>query len=371
MGRSAGCRWPACGFDVSPAELDDLRARLRNTRWAAQLPGGAERGVPVARLRELAAYWADGYDWRAQETRLNEHPQYTTQIDGQTVHFLHLPSPDPDALPLMLIHGWPGSVLEFLDVVDLLRDEFHLVIPSIPGFGPSAPLAGAGWDARRIAGAFTGLMRRLGYERYGVQGGDFGALIGPDVARVDPGRVVGVHVNAATFGFIPFSFGSRPVDEDELTEAERRRYARIQAFMNDGNGYFQLQATRPQTIAHALTDSPVGQLAWIAEKFDEWSDRPVDRDRLLTNVMLYWLTGTAGSAANLYYEQMHAGNWPSPSGVPTGVAVFATDLPIRRYAEQANAIVHWSEFDRGGHFAALEVPDLFAGDVRKFFAPLR
>jgi pimeloyl-ACP methyl ester carboxylesterase len=353
-------------FEVPQADLDDLRDRLRKTRWAVQLPGGAERGVPVAELRELAEYWADGYDWRAHERRLNEHPQYTTEIDGQTVHFLHVESRNADALPLLLVHGWPGSVVEFLDVIGLLTGEFHLVIPSVPGFGPSSPLAGPGWDSRRIAGAFAELMRRLGYERYGVQGGDFGALIGPDLGRVDPDRVVGVHVNAASVGFIPFG----EVDVSELSAAEQGRYARIQAYMTDGNGYFQLQATRPQTLAYALHDSPVGQLAWIVEKFREWSGETVDRDRVLTDVTLYWLTGTAGSAANIYYEQMHAHNWPTQSGVPTGVAVFAGDIPIRRYAEQANTIVHWSEFDRGGHFAALEAPDLFAADVTAFFRAL-
>ncbi|UWP78538.1 epoxide hydrolase family protein [Dactylosporangium fulvum] len=358
-------------FAVPQADLDDLRARIRATRWAVQLPDAeAAKGVPVAQLRELAEYWADGYDWRKHEALLNEHPQYTSEIDGQTIHFLHVRSPHPHALPLLLIHGWPGSVAEFLDVVAPLTSDgdtpFHLVIPSIPGFGPSTPLAGPGWDCRRIARAFAALMAGLGYERYGAQGGDFGALIAPDLARVDPEHVVGVHVNAATMGFIPFG----DVDEEDLTEAERVRLGRIGRFMTDGNGYFQLQATRPQTIAHALADSPVGQLAWILEKFREWAVEPVDRDRILTGTMLYWLFVAAGSAANLYYEQMHSGNWPVPSGVPTGVAVFAEDLPIRRYAEQANRITHWSEFGRGGHFAALEAPDLLVGDIRAFFSSL-
>jgi pimeloyl-ACP methyl ester carboxylesterase len=351
-------------IDVPQSDLDNLHRRLAATRWAGQLPGSPwERGVPVDPLRELAAYWADGYDWRKHEAELNNLPQFLTEIDGQRIHFIHVRSGAPDALPLLLSHGWPGSVVEFLDVIDPLTESFHLVIPSIPGFAFSGPTSEPGWDIHRIAKAYAQLMARLGYDRYGVQGGDWGAFIAPELGRVDPSHVVGVHVNAATMGFIPFD----SPDDDDLTEAEKARVARRDRFQSDGNGYFQIQATRPQTLAYGLTDSPVGQLAWIVEKFHEWSDQPISRDRLLTNVMLYWLTGTAGSAANIYYEAMHSTNWPTPSSVPTGVAVFAEDIAIRRYAEQNNAIVHWSEFDRGGHFAALEAPDLLVDDVRAFF----
>jgi epoxide hydrolase len=250
------------------------------------------------------------------------------------------------------------------------------VIPSIPGFGLSGPVGDPGWTERRVASAFAELMHRLGYDRYGAQGGDVGAVVSPDLGRVDPEHVVGIHVNAATMGFMPFP----PLDDAELAElsaSERTRVERISQFMDDEFGYAQIQSTRPQTLAYALTDSPVGQLAWIVEKFQGWthgSDVPedaVDRDRILTNVMLYWLTGTAGSSANIYYEGKHAGQWPETSTVPTGVAVFAEDIAIRRYAEQGNTIVHWSEFDRGGHFAAMEAPDLLVADVRKFFGPLR
>jgi len=373
-------------IDIPQTDLDDLRERLGRTRWGGQLPGVAwERGVPVGYLRELADHWATEYDWRAHEAEINVHPQYVTDIDGQRLHFVHVRSAEPGALPLLLAHGWPGSVVEFLDVIGPLTDPrahggdpadaFDVVIPSLPGFGFSAPLSGPGWDSRRIATAFAELMHRLGYQRYGAQGGDFGAFVAPDLGRVDPKHVVGVHVNAATVGFIPFG----EIGEDELatlTDAERIRVARMRAFLGDGNGYFQIQATRPQTLAHALVDSPVGQLAWIVEKFKEWThgdlpEQSVDRDRMLTNVMLYWLTGTAGSAANLYYESMHTNNWPTPSEIPTGVAVFAEDIAIRRYAERGNAIVHWSEFDRGGHFAAMEAPDLLVRDVRTFFRRFR
>ncbi|WP_250030188.1 epoxide hydrolase family protein [Paractinoplanes maris] len=359
-------------IDIPDDDLTDLRARLSRTRWAPQLPGADwERGVPVAFVRELADHWATKYDWRAAEAELNSHPQFVTEIDGQRLHFLHVRSGRPGALPLVLLHGWPGSVVEFLDVIGPLTEgsePFDLVIPSLPGFGFSGPPAGPGWDSRRMATAIAELMVRLGYDRYGAQGGDFGAFVAPDLGRVDPGHVVGVHVNAATVGFIPFG----DVDPDGLTDAELTRVASIKQFTTEGNGYFQIQATRPQTLAHALTDSPAGQLAWIAEKFQEWSPGGFpDRDRVLTDVSIYWFTRTAGSSANMYYESMHGTNWPTPSRVPTGVANFAGDVAVRRFAEQSNTIVHWSEFDQGGHFAALEAPDLLVGDIRTFFRALR
>jgi hypothetical protein len=368
-------------IDVDAAQLDDLRARLAHTRWPAPLPGDPwRRGVPVDHLRDLAAYWADGFDWKAAQDELNAVPQFTTGIDGQTVHFLHVRSPEPDALPLLLSHGWPGSVVEFLDVLGPLSDPrahggnpadaFHLVVPSIPGFGFSSPLSGAGWDVRRISVAYAELMRRLGYSRYGVQGGDYGAFIAPDLGRVDAEHVAGVHVNAASVGFIPWG----PVDDlSTLTPVERERLARRDAYLSEGNGYFQLQATRPQTLSFALADSPAGQLAWIVDHFHNWSHdkSAISRDRLLTNVTLYWLTNTAGSSANLYYEAMHTATWPTPSSVPTGVAVFAEDIAIRRYAEETNTITHWTDFATGGHFAALETPDLLVADVRTFFRTVR
>ena len=374
-------------IEIPQADLDDLNERLARTRFPDELPDvGWSRGVPLDYLKELAEYWRTSYDWREQEANLNELPQFTTTIDGQRIHFLHVRSPEPDALPLIITHGWPGSFVEFLDIIGPLTnprayggeaaDAFHLVIPSIPGFGFSGPTREAGWTGQRIAAAFAELMRRLGYDRYGAQGGDVGAGVSPDLGREAPDRVVGVHVNAATIGFMPFP----PLDEAELaqlTDSEKARVQRIGEFMAEDFGYAQIQSTRPQTLAYGLTDSPVGQLAWIVEKFQEWThgtERPedaVDRDRLLTNVMLYWLTGTAGSSGRLYYEDAHSGHWPQPSGVPTGVAVFAEDIAIRRYAEQSNTIVYWSEFDRGGHFAAMEAPDLLIGDVRTFFRGLR
>lgn len=374
-------------IDIDQARLDDLRERLERTIWPAPLPGdGWDTGVPTGWLRELAEHWRTGYDWRAAEAHLNAYPQFTTVIDGQRIHFLHVRSPEPDALPLVLTHGWPGSVVEFLDLIGPLtdpaahggdrNDAFHLVIPSLPGFGFSGPVADAGWDTDRIARAWAELMRRLGYHRYGAHGGDMGAAVSPQLGRIAPERVAGVHVNG-TPGLPPF-----PLSDEELStlsDLERDRVRRIEAFMREEFGYVAIQSTRPQTLAYGLTDSPVGQLAWLMDKFREWThprdtlpEKIVDRDRLLTNVMIYWLTGTAGSAGYVGYAQESAwGARKENSGVPTGVIVFAHDVGIRRYAETENTITRWVDVDRGGHFAALEEPELLTDDLRTFFRDLR
>ncbi len=378
---------------IPQIDLDDLAERLDRTRWTAPLPAtsGNEwaRGVPQPYLRELVEYWREHYDWRKAEAEINTYPQFTTMIDGLDVHFLHVRSPEPDALPLLLTHGWPGSFVEFLDVIGPLTDPkahggdpadaFHVVIPSVPGFGFSGPITDSGWTAKRVAHAWAELMHRLGYDRYGAQGGDIGAIVGPEVGRVDGAHVIGVHVNAASIGFIPLG----PVAEEDLTaltDAERARLERIEHFTTEEWGYNQLQSTRPETLGYALGDSPVGQLAWIVEKFKSWTasaaalpEQAVDRERMLTNITLYWLTGTAGTSANIYYEGSHTGEWefPVPSGVPTGVGVFGEDVSIRRFAERSNTITYWAEYDQGGHFAAMETPDLLVEDVRLFFRTVR
>ncbi|MFC8667387.1 epoxide hydrolase family protein [Streptomyces sp. NPDC057199] len=382
-------------LDIPQSDLDDLHARLDLTRWPDELPGvGWEYGVPRDYLKELVRYWRHTYDWRAAEARLNEWPQFTTTIDGTNIHFAHIRSPEPDATPLIITHGWPGSIVEFLDVVGPLTDPrahggdpadaFHVVVPSIPGFGLSGPTRDSGWELRRVGAAFAELMDRLGYPRFGAQGGDWGAGISRELGRAFPDRVIGVHLN-----LLPGAHASAEPTPEELAALSPRErentlasWRRNEEWTRERLGYAVLQMTRPQTLSYGLTDSPVGQLAWIVEKFKEWTDsddRPedaVDRDELLTNVMLYWLTGTAGSSARIYYERAHADGWGEPvqpSTAPTAVAAFPRDnfIPLRHVADRTENIVRWTEFDRGGHFAAMEEPDLLIGDVRAFFRELR
>ncbi|MET7335065.1 epoxide hydrolase family protein [Nonomuraea sp. NPDC005650] len=370
-------------IDIPQPALDDLHERLARTLWPDELPGvGWSYGIPVSYVRRLAEYWRTGYDWRKHEAALNEYPQFTTEIDGQNIHLLHVRSPEPGALPLVLTHGWPGSIAEFMKVIGPLTDPrahggdpadaFHVVAPSIPGFGFSGPTRQTGWDLSRVARAWAELMSRLGYERYGAQGGDSGSVISPELGRVAPDRVAGVHVNGA-LGFPTFD----PAEMEGLTETEQ---ARLRQYADqDASGYAIIQATRPQTVAFGLHDSPAAQLAWIAEKFKEWTDPAhdlpedaVDLDQLLTNVAIYWLTRTAASSARLYKEG--SAQWGRPverSEVPHGVAVFPGDGGVRRIAEREHNVIHWSEFDRGGHFAAMEAPDLLVSDVRAFFRKVR
>lgn len=377
-------------IDIPQADIDDLHARLDRTRWPEEAPGdGWSRGVPTAYLRELAQHWRRHFDWRAQEAAINRHPHVLTTIQDQPIHFLHIRSPQPDATPLLLIHGWPGSFVEFLDMVGPLSDPaahgadpadaFHLVIPSIPGHGFSRPLTSEGWTHHRIAQAFVELMGRLGYPRFGVQGGDAGAFIAPEMGRVDPRALIGVHVNALVQIPDVVRIGTTlPVMNGE----ERERLDRFKHFSDEMRGYDHIQATRPKTLAYGLTDSPVGQLAWMVEKFKEWSDPratlpedAISRDHILTNASLYWFTGTAGSSANLYYETQHDPHGREKKGknpVPTAVALSKSqDVTIRRWAEAENNIVRWTEFDRGGHFLALEQPEALTADLRAFFRALR
>lgn len=381
-------------IDIPQEQLDDLAQRLARTRFSTPLPGdGWGTGVPTSYVRELVDYWRGSYDWRAQEAELNAYPQFLTEIDGQQIHFLHVRSAHEDALPLLVTHGWPGSFVEFLDVIGPLTDPtsyggrasdaFHLVIPSLPGFGFSGPVSEAGWDGPRIARAWAELMRRLGYDRYGVQGGDIGAGVSPAVARATgsdgtPGStVVGVHLNGNVG--VPV----RPFGEEELaslTDLERDRVRRTAEFMQEQFGYIAIQSTRPAALGAGLADSPVGQLAWITDKLREWTfpreklpHEILGTDRMLTNVMLYWLTDTAASSAYVGYASAQSwGDRLPVTGVPTGVIVFAGDVGIRRLAEQDHAITRWVDVeDHGGHFAAWETPDELVEDVRAFFGDLR
>ncbi|HET6211146.1 MAG TPA: epoxide hydrolase [Jatrophihabitans sp.] len=377
---------------VPDEDLTDLQRRLAETRWPSEIAGsGWSRGVPLEYLKELAEYWRTGYDWRAAEARLNSFDQFITEIDGVDIHFLHVRSPEPDAVPLIISHGWPSSVVEFLDVIRPLTDPrsyggdpsqaYHVVIPSLPGFGFSGPVTEPGWEVVRIARAWIELMSRLGYDRYVVQGGDLGVWISMAVAAMDSEHVLGMHVN-----FLVTPPSGDPAELAGLTEQDFGRLGRLAAWAGEQSGYMKIQATRPQTLAYALTDSPAGQLAWITEKFWEWTDSAtvpedaVSRDQLLTNVSIYWLTGTAGPSAQLYYEmadQLPTAATPPPLPPPLpvklGVAVYPQDasLPIRALAEpRFPNIVQWTEFDRGGHFPAMEEPDLFVQDLRSFRAAL-
>lgn len=368
-------------IDIPQADLDDLRTRLARTRWPIPAPGrddrtDVSRGIPLAYLQELAEHWRDRFDWRAHETRLNTHDHLLTVVDGQTFHVLHAPSPNPQATPLLLNHGWPGSFVEYQRLVPLLTDAFHVVIPSPPGFGFSTPLSATGWDLTRTTHAFAQIMTRLGYPRFAAHGTDLGAGTTGLLAALYPERVIGTHVGcdprwlSLVGDAMPYPEGLSVEETDQLDAARTAQAA--------DRGYLEMQNHRPDTIGPALADSPVGQLAWIVEKFMTGSvgacrtpDESVDREQLLANVSLYWFTRSGASSAQFYYELAHsgAGVVMSPD-VPSGWAVFDAHPLVRRVLDPWSAIGHWSEFVEGGHFPAMEVPELLAGDIRAFFRDL-
>ena len=363
--------------EIPQADLDDLQARLGRVRWPDELPGVEwSYGVPLDYVRELVDHWRSGFDWRAQEARVNAHPQFTTTIDGQRVHFLHVRSPEPDALPLICTHGWPMSVFEYLDLIGPLSDPrahggdpadaFHLVIPSVPGVAFSGPTTEPDWGTRRIAGAWIELMARLGYDRYGAHGNDSGSQISPEIGRYDRERVVGVHVTQL------FSFPSGdPAEFADMTDEDMAAMKFLEEFTAGGGlAYNAYQSAQPQTLAYALQDSPAGWLAWVTQLFQRWADR----DYILANASAYWLTNTIGSSIRRYFADAHAEPGPTePTTTPTGVAVFAEDFQsIRRFADRDHAnIVSWNRYDRGSHFSPHDAPDLLLDDVRKFFRALR
>ncbi|WP_212998981.1 epoxide hydrolase family protein [Winogradskya consettensis] len=348
-------------IDVPEAEIDELRRRLTGTRWPDEVDGGGwDYGIPLGRVQQLARRWATDFDWRVQERALNAYPQSVVLIDGLEVHFLHVRSERVDAQPLLLVHGWPGTFAEFRHVIPLLRERFHLVVPSIPGFGFSGRPVERGWGLTRVARAFGSLMGVLGYERFGAHGGDWGSGVVRTLAAQEPERVSGVHVT-----YLP-TVG--PVDG--LGAEDRARVEHAARYAANRPGYQVLQATRPQTLAYALTDSPVGQLAWIAEKFTEWTDPATipDDDEILTAVSIYWFTRTAGSSARLTKES--AGPAAVSTRVPMGVVVMPHDIvrSVRVLAERNHNVQRWTEFARGGHFAALETPAELAEDIIAFFS---
>ena len=366
---------------VDDSVLDDLRSRLRQTRFADQIDGTDwEYGIPLDYLRELVEYWRDEYDWRAQEARLNELEHLRTRIDGQSIHFVHARSPHADAFPLLLTHGWPGSVVEFLDVIPRLTqpqahgghaaDAFHVIAPSLPGYGFSEPTRTRGWDVARISRAFIELMRRLGYTRYGAQGGDWGAQVATRIGALDPEHCAAIHLN--------MPIADRPEEPVALSDDDKAGLAAIQLFQREESGYALEQSTKPQTLGVALNDSPAGLLAWIVEKLRTWSDcdghpeNVFTRDQLLTNVMTYWVTQTVTSSARLYWEHQHSTETPERVAVPTGVARYPKEVLRfpRAWVERRYNVTYWADMPRGGHFAAMEQPELFVDDLRRFFATI-
>lgn len=370
-------------LSIETGALEDLRRRLQTTRWPEQEPvADWSQGVKRDDLQALVAYWQDGYDWRRCEAELNGFGQFRTTIDGLGIHFLHVRSPHEGALPLILSHGWPGSVLEFRKAIAPLvdptahggraEDAFHVVVPSLPGYGFSDRPSATGWGLGRIAGAWSVLMRRLGYERFVAGGGDWGSAVTMTMARQRPAGLLGIHLTMAVAIPPPDQLG-------DVTPQEAAALARIKEYNDVGSGYFKQQSTRPQTIGYALADSPVGQAAWIFEKYREWTDCNGDplsvltRDEILDTIMLYWLPNTATSSARLYWES-HSGFGQDPVTLPAAITVFPQEIfrPSRRWAERVfKDIVHWGEPARGGHFAALEAPDLFVPEVRSAFRTLR
>ncbi|TDD64898.1 epoxide hydrolase [Jiangella aurantiaca] len=365
--------------EISQADLDDLHDRLSRTRLPRPVPGDDwDYGVPNHYLRETVDYWRDGFDWRAQEARMNAFPHYLTEIDGQTIHFIHMPSAEPGATPLLLLHSYPGSFADFLDMIGPLtdpvahggkaEDAFSVVVPSMPGFGFSTPVEDRGWTMARVARTYDTLMRRLGYESYGTHGSDGGAMISRELGLLNPPGFLGLHVLQL------FSFPSGdPAEFEKLSPADHAGLQHLEWFQSVG-GYNAINGSRPQTVAAGLSDSPVGQLAWN-ELFNSFGNGTslVTRDQILTEVSLYWFTNTSATAGRYHFEEAHSGAAPAVNHAPTGVAVFADDFrTIRAFADRDNSnIVHYSEFPEGGHYAMLERPDVLVDDLRAFFAGLR
>ncbi|MCP2621913.1 epoxide hydrolase 1 [Mycolicibacterium smegmatis] len=358
---------------VPDADLDDLKSRLSRTRWPEpETVDDWGQGIPLDYTRELAEYWANGYDWRAREQALNRFDHYVTELDGLDIHFIHQRCARPDAFPLLLTHGWPGSIVEFHKVIEPLTEAgFDVVCPSLPGYGFSGKPTTTGWGIGRIAQAWDTLMTRLGYDRYGAQGGDWGAAVTTQIGR-NVGNCVGIHVN------MPIA---RPPAEGvgEMTEEVRQALERMQYYRKWDSGYMKQQSTRPQTVGYGLVDSPVGQLAWIVEKFWSWMDcdghpeNVLSRDELLDNVMLYWVTASAASSARLYWESYDTFAGGDFVTLPTGVASFPKEIlrAPRAWCKKAYNVTHFTMMPRGGHFAAFEQPELFVEDVAKFFDSVR
>lgn len=367
---------------VPDDDLDDLRQRLARTRWPeAECVNDWSQGIPLNYTRELAAYWATEYDWRAREAALNRFDHFITDIDGLDIHFIHQRSPLPNAFPLVITHGWPGSIVEFHKVIEPLTDPtrhggraddaFHVVCPSLPGYGFSGKPATTGWGVGKVAEAWEALMVRLGYDRYGAQGGDWGAAVTTQIGR-NKGHCAAIHLNMPIA--LPPAGGL-----ENPTEEEQQALAAAAEYQQWDSGYSKQQSTRPQTLGYGLVDSPAGQMAWIIEKFRTWMDcdghpeNVLSRDELLDNVMMYWLTASGASSARMYWESFRIFGSTTPVELPTGVASFPKEIlrAPRGWCEANYNITHWTTMPRGGHFAAFEQPGLFVDDVRTFFATVR
>ncbi len=366
---------------VSDDVLDDLRQRLAQTRWPErECVDDWSQGIPLEYTRELAAYWADGYDWRSREALLNRFDQFTTDIDGLDIHFINQRSPHDGAFPLIITHGWPGSIVEFHKVIEPLtnptahggraEDAFHVVCPSLPGYGFSGKPANTGWGVGKVAEAWEMLMTRLGYDRYGAQGGDWGGAVTTAIGR-NGGHCAAIHVN--------FALAFPPAGLENPTPEEQEALKALEHYQRWDSGYSKQQSTRPQTVGYGLVDSPVGQLAWIVEKFWSWMDcdgypeNVLTKDELLDNVMMYWVTASAASSARMYWESFNVWTGELRVDLPTGIAAFPKEVirAPRSWCEPNYNITHWTQMPRGGHFAAFEQPELFVEDVRKFFATVR
>ena len=378
-------------IDVPDEVLNDLHRRLVTTRWPeAETVDDWSQGTPLAYAQELASYWAETYDWREREAQLNRFDQFVTEIDGLDIHFVHQRSPHDDAIPLILSHGWPGSIVEFHKVIEPLTnptafggdpaDAFHVVAPSLPGYGFSAKPAGTGWGVEKIGEVFAALMARLGYDRYVAQGGDWGAAITHSIGALDADHCAAIHMTLA--------MGARPTDLDDPAPDELRALERAGYYAEWDSGYSKQQSTRPQSVGYGLVDSPAAQAAWIIEKFWAWTDNADDsgtdasrhpenvltRDELLDNVMLYWINGNGASSGRLYWESFRKRRPLEIGDIPVGFASFPREVvpPVRSWVEPIYpGLCHWAEYDKGGHFAAFEVPDTFVTEVRTFFRGFR
>jgi epoxide hydrolase len=377
-------------LSIPEAQLADLKSRIRNTRWPTEVaPESSERGIRGSDVRALADRWAGSFDWRKQEALLNQFPQVTFEHDGQSIHAFHVRSRHDGARPLVLLHGWPSSSVEFLKAIAPLvdpeahggkpGDAFHVIVPGLPGFGLSPAPKHAGWTSVNTATAISALMSSLGYGRFGIHASDMGADVAGQLDRTSAGKVIGIHVAQDPDSVIAVAsfLGSDPSQNSHLDADQKQRVAKRLAALPDRNGYIAIQSTRPKTLGYALTDSPVGQLAWVAEKFQAWThpgkarlEDALDIDQFLTNVSLHWFGEGGAASANAIWESFRAMGWAPPTQTPRGVALFNADPFARALLDPEKKVAHWSEFAQGGHFPAMEVPQLLVQDLRRFFGNL-